>query len=162
MEAARTPSSEAAGTASSDEPQSGSSSEVIGRRIGAILIDGIAVFLPLFVVMALLFGESNTDGGFQLSLNGLPFIAFLLITLAYFFAMEAFNHGQTLGKRALGIRVVADSSGPASAGSVLARTLLRIIDVLPIFYLVGLVAVLASSDNKRLGDMTAGTRVVED
>jgi hypothetical protein len=44
----------------------------------------------------------------------------------------------------------------------LVRNLLRIVDLLPSAYIVGMVAVLVSSRNQRLGDLAAGTLVVQE
>lgn len=60
------------------------------------MIDGFGVLLPLFIVMALLFGQSDAEDGFHLSLSGLPFLVYLALSFGYFFVME-FNGGQTLG-----------------------------------------------------------------
>lgn len=146
------------------EPSSLSgSSEVIGRRIGALLLDILIVGVPLFIVMGILFGQSNADGGnASIYLSGVPLFFYGAIILAYFGVTEAI-WGKTLGKRLLGIRVVdADGGGKAGVGGIIARTLLRIIDGLPALYLVGLIVVLLHPGNKRLGDMAGGTQVVED
>jgi uncharacterized RDD family membrane protein YckC len=68
--------------------------------------------------------------------------------------------GQTLGKKLVGIRVVSDRGGAASAGQVLIRTALRIVDGFA-FYLVGFITALVSKKNQRVGDMAASTRVVK-
>lgn len=73
---------------------------------------------------------------------------------------EAAWHGQTPGKRALGLRVLNDDGTPVRWPAALARNLLRAVDFLPAFYGIGLLAMLASRDFKRLGDLAAGTVVV--
>ncbi|VXC32804.1 RDD family protein [Nocardioides sp. AX2bis] len=130
-----------------------------GLRVGALALDTLLVMVPLFVVSALLFGESQAgDGGASLSLSGLPFLLTVLVAAVYFFACEL-AWGQTLGKRLVGIRVVSEKGPQRTAGQVLVRTLLRVVDGFA-FYLVAFVAVLASPKNQRLGDMAASTRVV--
>jgi uncharacterized RDD family membrane protein YckC len=133
--------------------------DVLDRRIGAGLID-ILVVLVLAVVFTVLWGDTNSgDGKVSVKLEGVPALAFFATALLYYGVLEALT-GQTLGKRILGIRVVRAADGSrASAGQVVARTLLRIIDGI-LFYLVGLIAVLATgSKRQRLGDMAAGTTV---
>ena len=134
-------------------------SEVLGRRIGAALVDFL-VLVPLFVLLALVIGDTETDdGGFQLKLRDGEFLVFFGLSLLYYFALEA-HSGQTVGKRLLGIRVVAADGGKASVGQIAVRTLLRVIDVLPAFYLVGFISALATRERSaRLGDLAAGTRV---
>jgi uncharacterized RDD family membrane protein YckC len=69
-------------------------------------------------------------------------------------------NGQTPGKRAFGIAVLNDDGTPVRWPAALTRNLLRAVDFLPLFYGIGLVAMLANRDFKRLGDLAAGTVVV--
>jgi uncharacterized RDD family membrane protein YckC len=69
-------------------------------------------------------------------------------------------NGATPGKKALRLIVLHDDGTPVRWPAALARNLLRGIDFLPIFYGIGLVAMLMNRDFKRLGDLAAGTIVV--
>lgn len=136
--------------------------DVTGPRIAAALIDVVLLGI-VFVVLSLLFGESEGDTGdggasFELGLTGLPALLFFALTMAYYIVLESQN-GQTLGKRIMKLRVVA-IDGQLSLGKVVIRTLLRIVDALPFLYLVGFVIMLISKRKQRLGDMAAGTLVV--
>jgi uncharacterized RDD family membrane protein YckC len=73
---------------------------------------------------------------------------------------EARWGGQTPGKRVFGIAVLNDDGTPVRWPGALTRNLLRAADFLPLFYGVGLIAMLANRDFKRLGDLAAGTVVV--
>src|SRR5687767_4619448 len=73
---------------------------------------------------------------------------------------EAAWRGQTPGKRAMGIAVLNDDGTPLRWPGALTRNLLRAVDFLPVFYGIGLLAMLADRDFKRLGDLAAGTVVV--
>src|SRR5262245_6051727 len=73
---------------------------------------------------------------------------------------EAAWNGQTPGKRAMGIAVLNDDGTPLRWPGALTRNLLRAADFLPVFYGIGLAAMLANRDFKRLGDLAAGTVVV--
>jgi uncharacterized RDD family membrane protein YckC len=73
---------------------------------------------------------------------------------------EARWGGQTPGKRLFGIAVLNDDGTPVRWPGALTRNLLRAADFLPLFYGVGLIAMLANRDFKRLGDLAAGTLVV--
>ncbi|MCX8007436.1 MAG: RDD family protein, partial [Coriobacteriia bacterium] len=75
---------------------------------------------------------------------------------------EVVRGGRTPGKRYLGIRVVRDDGGPVRFTDSVVRNALRIVDMLPGYYAVGIVAALLSKSGKRLGDMAAGTVVVRD
>jgi uncharacterized RDD family membrane protein YckC len=90
-----------------------------------------------------------------------------LVLIAAFFvewllpaAFEARWGGQTPGKRMLGLAVLNDDGTPLRWPGALTRNLLRAADFLPFLYGVGLIAMLANRDFKRLGDLAAGTVVV--
>lgn len=68
--------------------------------------------------------------------------------------------GATPGKKALKLVVLHDDGTPVRWPAALARNLLRAIDFLPLFYGIGLLAMLMNRDFKRLGDLAAGTVVV--
>ena len=110
--------------------------------------------------------------GFALSLaslasaeiSGWKLGALLLLLFAlewgYFVACEAFMNGRSVGKRALGLRVVTRDGLPVSfAGSVL-RNLLRAADFLPTGYAMGLVTMTLDPRFRRLGDWAADTMVI--
>jgi uncharacterized RDD family membrane protein YckC len=73
---------------------------------------------------------------------------------------EAAWNGQTPGKRALGLAVLNDDGTPVRWPAAFTRNLLRAVDFLPLFYGIGLVAMLMNRDFKRLGDLAAATVVV--
>ena len=132
---------------------------VTGRRVLATIVDGVLLGL-LFFVMSMLFGSSSAEGGqVNASLNGLPFLMYLVLVVAYYVLMEGYL-GQTVGKMLLGIKVVREGTGevPGLQGAAI-RTALRIVDGF-FFYLVAFISVLASAKNQRLGDMVAHTLVV--
>jgi uncharacterized RDD family membrane protein YckC len=85
-----------------------------------------------------------------------------LVFFAYFIVFEAFWNGLTPGKKMLGIRVVRDGGYPLDLAGSFIRNLVRIGEVALAFYAVSAVAALISPENKRLGDMAAGTIVVRD
>jgi uncharacterized RDD family membrane protein YckC len=68
--------------------------------------------------------------------------------------------GQTLGKRAVGIRVLQTSGMRISLLQATVRNLVRIVDLLPALYLTGGVSALLDPLGRRLGDLAAGTIVV--
>lgn len=82
------------------------------------------------------------------------------IPLLYHLLWEWYGHGQTPGKRWLGLRVVDATAGTLQFSQVLLRNLLRLIDFLPLFYLVGGVCGWLHQHGRRLGDLAAHTVVV--
>jgi len=104
-------------------------------------------------------------GGIAFDLLGQVGTALMLIvvfalTWLYPVVFEVLWNGQTLGKRVLGIRVVAANGAPVGWMGAFVRNLLRAVDMLPIGYAAGLVAGLFDPWGRRLGDLVAGTLVV--
>jgi uncharacterized RDD family membrane protein YckC len=134
--------------------------DVIGRRIGAAVIDfGIAVLL-LLLVGALFGNDAGDNASVSERLGALDRVLFLGLTFLYFWGTEA-TSGQTLGKRVLGLRVVGADGGPASGRAILVRNVVRLVDWLPLLYIVGAISVFATGTRRqRLGDRAAKTRVV--
>jgi uncharacterized RDD family membrane protein YckC len=82
--------------------------------------------------------------------------------VAYHFGFEA-HSGQTPGKRRYGIKVVcADDGGPASPKAIAIRSLVRVVDSLPVCYVSGLLSMVRTGPERRqrIGDIAAGTMVV--
>jgi len=88
-------------------------------------------------------------------------IIMFLLYFGYFVAFETLWNGQTPGKRLIGIRVVRDGGYPVTFMDSVIRNLIRIIEAL-LVYVPSIISALASSQNKRLGDLAAGTIVVRD
>jgi len=89
-------------------------------------------------------------------------LAAFFVQFGYFALFEALWNGQTPGKRWTHLRVIKDSGRPITAYDAILRNLLRIVDSLPTFYATGLITMLISSQNKRVGDYAAGTVVVHE
>jgi uncharacterized RDD family membrane protein YckC len=87
---------------------------------------------------------------------------YFVLYWGYFSLFEAFRNGQTPGKRALKIRVIKDSGRQITFFEALARNLLRVVDAVPGMYLVGVISILCTRQNKRLGDLVADTIVVHE
>jgi uncharacterized RDD family membrane protein YckC len=78
----------------------------------------------------------------------------------YWTATEVLMSGQSPGKKLMGIRVVRQDGSPVGLFESAVRNLIRFVDLLPSFYAVGLVAMLIDKQNRRLGDLAAGTVLV--
>lgn len=126
----------------------------VGRRAVAILIDMVVLFIVGYLI-ALATG-ATTSAGFNL--QGGPAFLWFGVALAYYVVMEA-TSGATLGKRAMGLKVVKEGGEPLDWQASIVRNILRIVDGL-FFYLVGAIAVWVSKKRQRLGDMAAHTIVV--
>ncbi|UPW02251.1 RDD family protein [Halorussus gelatinilyticus] len=133
---------------------------VLDRRFEALLIDGLLVSIGVGVLgfvagVAFVGGSLGALGGTLVALQfGTP-----LGLLAYQTAFEGY-YGQTVGKHYRDIVVVKSDGSEITWGAAVVRNLLRIVDGLPVFYLVGIVTSVTSDDNQRLGDLAGDTVVV--
>ena len=162
--------------------------KVVGRRVGAFLIDSVlltAFNAVVFFLMAkteedvvegLAEGDYDLDttlyGGIEIgdseyNIVGGDFLIYLLITgvvgIFYWMILPGLT-GWTAGKLATGIRVVKDDGTlPAGIGKNVVRQLMWIADSFPYIvpYLTGFIVALTNDRNKRVGDLVAGTLVVK-
>ena len=146
-----------------------------GSRAGAAVLDGFIQFGLIFLLVLIVGGiaggsvddASDLGPGGSSSEVALFAIAILNVILFvvlffYFVVFETLWSGQTPGKRAFKLRAVQVSGARIGFKASMIRNLVRIVDLLPSFYLVGILAVVLSTKNQRLGDMVAGTVVVRD
>ncbi|HXY79046.1 MAG TPA: RDD family protein [Candidatus Bathyarchaeia archaeon] len=138
----------------------------IGSRFLAIALDTLLIWAAIWVIalIALLLAIpfslfSKTAGVWVFAVA--VFVLFG-INFAYFAVFEAVWNGQTPGKRWTHLRVIKDSGRPISPYDAILRNLVRIVDALPTLYAAGLITMLISRENKRLGDYAAGTVVIHE
>ena len=135
----------------------------LGSRFAALLADLLIVgvlitfFLILFYLLILFPGTSE----FLRWIPALSFFCSMATFWCYFFFLEAFRDGQTIGKKWMSIRVVMDDGYPITLEAALIRNLIRIVDLL-FGGLVGGFFMLLTARAKRLGDMAASTVVVRE
>lgn len=141
--------------------------EARARRLGALLLDTV-VYSILATVVNNVYGVTQVTSGSPPSGTGFaqyttvtavawPWL--VLLWMAYYIVPESL-FGASLGKMVLGLCVVRVDGRPLSVGAIVVRNLLRIVDALPFFYLIGGLAVLMTGYSQRLGDRWAGTTVV--
>ncbi len=92
--------------------------------------------------------------------QGLVILIYFIVTLAYGILLEWLWRGQTVGKRLLRLRVVDIEGMRLQPSQVVVRNLLRAVDFLPAFYVVGGLACLFNRHAQRLGDVAANTVVI--
>ena len=91
--------------------------------------------------------------------TALAVLLYFVVSIGYAIVLEWRWHGQTLGKRVWGLRVVDAQGLRLQLSQVVLRNLLRVVDMLPVVYLVGGLACFFSRKCQRLGDLAAGTIV---
>ena len=131
----------------------------LGRRALAALIDHAILFgIDVFVFFSTLRMTALTTEEWR-SLPLLPFLAFLLfMKLAYFSAFTAMG-GQTIGKMAARIRVVADDQLMMDPARAIKRTLTGVVSLASLG--LGLIPALIAPDRRALHDRVAHTHVVD-
>lgn len=131
----------------------------IGERILALAIDYVFLAIYLFTTIYLF------DKLPAYSLSSFSTYLLLLIVysplLCYSLLCEVFNNGQSLGKRLLAIRVVKADGTTPTLSAYLLRWLLFIIDG-PLTGGLGLIVIILTKNNQRLGDLAAGTMVIKE
>jgi uncharacterized RDD family membrane protein YckC len=127
------------------------------RRLFAYLIDMVlltALVIGAFIAATLL--TLFTPSGL-----GPALVAYFVLTWGYGAVCETVFNGQTLGKRAVGVRVVSDQGVPITGAQAVLRNLVGTVDgLVPFFYMLGLSSMLLTKKFQRLGDLAAGTMVV--
>ena len=132
----------------------------IGNRFIALLLDTIILLFVFALVFFALFDTDEEVGSFTF------YILTTFIGVFYWLLLEGLNDGQTVGKMAVGIRVVKinKATGEISRctiGASVVRNLLRIIDNLPFLYIIGLISISSSDYEQRVGDRAADTIVIK-
>lgn len=126
-------------------------------RFLAWLVDELVVVGACGAVAQLLrvFAALSTDVIIAVSI-----ILYFAIWVGYGITLEWVWGGQTIGKRALDLRVLDATGMKLQFSQIAVRNLMRFLDALPFLYLVGGAAMLLSGRYQRLGDSIAGTVVL--
>ncbi|MBW4539054.1 MAG: RDD family protein [Myxacorys chilensis ATA2-1-KO14] len=141
----------------------------VGNRAIALLID-YAVWGSLLIAVILLWGlfaynlpiyfrglaDADT---LELWLAALSWLLYFAVYTGYFVGFETLWQGQTPGKRYTKIRVIRENGQSVGLAQAALRSLLRPIDD---FLSIGLLLILFTKREKRLGDWVAGTLVVQE
>lgn len=128
----------------------------LGARIAATLID----LSLLFTYITLIYFWQEMRGPFA------PFTAthqvlFSLPPLFYHLFCENLFNGKSVGKSAMGIRVIRVDGSPATLSAYLLRWLFRLVDAF-FAWSIGILSIILTEKGQRLGDIAAGTTVVRE
>jgi uncharacterized RDD family membrane protein YckC len=139
----------------------------IGSRFLATLVDTLIITLlqvvtvVSFILIANVLDESILDNAspWVIALFGLVVFVFYW---GYYIFFEMLWNGQSPGKRWTGLRVIRSDGTPITLSESLIRNLVRIIDLLPATYGIGVITMFIDKQSRRLGDLAANTLVVHD
>lgn len=142
----------------------------LGARSYAFLIDWhvrLTLALAWLVVCVGLVPVIDTAGIWEVLREATPSVGFFVVVgpmfalyALYHPVLELIMHGRTPGKRMAGVQIVDQGGHPPGVGPLLMRNVFRLIDSLPTFYVVGVVAALITRQHVRIGDIAAGTLLV--
>ena len=164
-------------------PVSGPAPRMLAYVIDQIATMVLIVFLVILLFMSETFGASlhqhlsnftrglingakmartNPNAGPLLSgvAIALLLLAQFIVETGYFIFWEVSTGGRSPGKFLVGLRVIRRDGLPIDVRSSVIRNLMRIVDLLPGEYLIGITSILLSPGGQRLGDHVAGTIVV--
>ena len=126
-------------------------------RFLAWLVDAVVIWVVLLIVTWLIMFTSIISPDFAGALQTIVYFAF---SVGYGMVCEWFWRGQTVGKRMLRLRVIDAQGLRLQFSQVAIRNLLRVVDLLPLLYVVGGLATLFTRKAQRLGDLAANTVVI--
>lgn len=147
-----------------------------GKRVFAWFIDLMVICAYYYIMLKAVFGPF----GFSLSENYILDILLLMLpVMAYQLVFEIFFNGQTIGKRLTGIKIIDSEGQEPTWGQYIIRWVLALgnyfIFIMPFFILVNplsvisiaffyipdVIVILASKKSQRIGDLAAGTVVID-
>ncbi len=127
-------------------------------RAASVLID-ITVSVVLLVVVVLGTGLLVAQASDAVA-QAMNLVAVVAVLVGLPATLETLTRGRTLGKLALGLRVVRDDGGPITSRHAITRALVGFVEIWLLIGIPALVASILNPRSKRLGDMAAGTYVV--
>jgi uncharacterized RDD family membrane protein YckC len=120
------------------------------------------VQLFILLVLTLITGAAVAGGGMDsAAAAALLLTATVLVIVGYPVILETLTRGRSLGKLALGLRVVSDDGGPERFRQALVRGLAAVVEIWALLGFPALICSLLSARGKRLGDVFAGTFVLQ-
>jgi uncharacterized RDD family membrane protein YckC len=133
----------------------------IGARFLASIIDSVVgIFMP---IMASVIGIASAHGKMN-PVNVVLLISSIVWAIYYNFTKDGHDEGRSIGKRAMGLRVVnIKTNKPCSMGeSSLRAVMLMVLNMVPLVGgLIEPLAILIQRDGRRVGDKVAGTQVID-
>lgn len=131
-------------------------------RALALFID-LALEIVLFLLLLTPVAFVAADDTSESLIGGLVILCSVATFVGYTTVMETLTRGKTVGKYALGLRVVRDDGGPVRFRHALVRALCGVfVDFFVTSGCVGFLAAMLNPRGKRVGDMLAGTVVVRE
>jgi uncharacterized RDD family membrane protein YckC len=129
-------------------------------RLLALVID-MAIQVILLIILFLIVGLAAQNGLDAASAGAIGLVALVIVIVGYPAIWETLTRGASPGKYALGLRVVSDDGGPERFRQALVRALAAVVEIWLLLGFPALISSLLSDRGKRLGDLFAGTFVIQ-
>jgi uncharacterized RDD family membrane protein YckC len=129
-------------------------------RAVALAIDLLVQLVLLLLLSGVAVAAAAGGALNPAAVAALGLTVFVLVVVGYPATIETLSRGRSLGKLALGLRVVSDDGGPERFRQALMRALLAVLEIWLTLGFLALVTSLLSASGKRLGDIWAGTFVI--
>jgi uncharacterized RDD family membrane protein YckC len=134
----------------------------VGSRLAAQAIDLGVLLLGFSLVVGVTSALTNQTALPDWVGVVVVVLAVAVVLVGYPVACEVLNRGRTLGKAALGLRVVTVEGAPVRLPHAAARAALSLVDLWLLGGAVAVVSVMSTRTHQRLGDLVAGTVVLRD
>ncbi len=129
----------------------------VGERVLARMIDMVILFIYMITLFRLEPWRWITSGNNDV-VNLIVIMFLVAPAMFYSLLCEYFMDGQTLGKRIMRTRVVMVDGAAPTLGAILLRWVFLVVDMY--FYCLGVIVIICTRRNQRLGDLAAGTMVI--
>ncbi|MGI5283803.1 RDD family protein [Nonomuraea polychroma] len=140
---------------------------VVEVRVAQMPSRAVAIIIDMVVQLTVLVGTYAVLGAFAVISDSAMFTAVMialmvLVMVGYPVLFETLTRGRSLGKLALGLRVVSDDGSPERFRQALFRGLAGVLEFWLLYGAPALISSLVSQRGKRLGDIFAGTIVISE
>ncbi len=135
-------------------PLAGGVSRFLAWFLDVLIIAALCSMAARLLSLTALFGEAWQEA--------ITLLAYFVLSSGYAIFCEWKWRGQTLGKRLFHLRVMDAEGLRLTFAQIVIRNLLRLLDILPLAYLVGGSVAVFNRHSQRLGDLAAGTVVVSE
>jgi uncharacterized RDD family membrane protein YckC len=133
------------------------------KRLLAWVIDMAIILIYSFTLQMTIASNVSRPGDSLAAQYNISFLTLILYTpvLIYHLVCEIFMNGQSIGKKLTGIQVISEDGKRPAVHQFLIRWLLRLVDMMLTFGFSAFILSITTRKAQRLGDLAAGTLVID-
>jgi len=129
------------------------------KRLLAWLIDIVIIYAYAYIMYRVVMTARNENSWYVVNVLYILFV--VLPFLLYHLLFEVFMNGQSLGKKAMGIKVMDKNGNEPTLGQYLLRWMFRLVDMLGTLGSAAALSAALTTYTQRIGDLVAGTIVID-